>query len=485
MAKVIVEMTGDEAHLWKAQQRLIDQQRKLENGYGKVGQKARTAGDTAKGAFGSAAAQQLKTYALGMVSITAAVTGIRAAIQGVEEISNRAASKAQASRLGMSSLAQLAENPAEMTKLVALAKQTYARGATLDLGSAAKMIFMLQSAGALEQVDLFTQLGARGLVEDPMVMARAAATLQMSMGQKETSGIRALVSKAFGASKFSPATAESLLEAASRGGGSAKALGMRDEELLAATSILSAATGSAEAGATQIYAYLKSLQKQGGYEGLSLDQSLTKIEALHMTGPKQLKYFGRAEGLAGYRTLILNRDLYRQAVEEVDQAEAQDRVATKLALPGGVPEIAAAEVRQAGEAARELAEEPSGTLRNLSDGIKARRAADRAQRRGRFGQWFGGVSEGVERLSQGDTRYIRNEIYSRINQLPTEQVEPALKTMMPATDQPADMLKAYNQIMQRLDASATNLAAAADNLQRKTSGGRALAPIGADQGGTD
>jgi hypothetical protein len=108
----------------------------------------------------------------------------------------------------------------------------------------------LESAGAGQYQELFTQLRAAGIVEQPDIMARAAKTTITAMGEAETGTFRDLVSKAFGASKFSPALAEQLLEAASKSSVSAKGIGLSDEEILAATAVVSSAKGRAETGGT-------------------------------------------------------------------------------------------------------------------------------------------------------------------------------------------------------------------------------------------
>jgi len=63
MAQVVVEMSSDEAKLYRGMQRIIEQQNKLDRGNKKVQQSGKQAGKEQEQAFGPRAAGQLANYA--------------------------------------------------------------------------------------------------------------------------------------------------------------------------------------------------------------------------------------------------------------------------------------------------------------------------------------------------------------------------------------------------------------------------------------
>jgi hypothetical protein len=73
MAQVVVEMTSDEHRLFAAQQKLIEQEANMARGYEKVGRKAKRAGRQARDGFGGRALSSVKSYAAGVVSVSAAL----------------------------------------------------------------------------------------------------------------------------------------------------------------------------------------------------------------------------------------------------------------------------------------------------------------------------------------------------------------------------------------------------------------------------
>lgn len=80
MANVVVEMSGDEARLYRSMQKIVDQQAKLDAGHKKVaesgkkaGKEVEQAGLKAEKGFGHRAVASLHNYAAGFVSISSAV----------------------------------------------------------------------------------------------------------------------------------------------------------------------------------------------------------------------------------------------------------------------------------------------------------------------------------------------------------------------------------------------------------------------------
>ena len=334
---------------------------------GKVGQASKAAGQQHRKSFGGGARADLAGYAKGLGGVVAGIGLITGAFREAEEAKNQALASLRTSEQPLSSLAQLADTKEEMAALVEAAKQTFAEGATKDLGSAANLVFSLQSAGAMDQRKMFAELGSRGLVADPAMLAKASKTLFESMGEAETGNLRDIVSKGFGASAYSPSTVEELLEASARSGPTAAALKMSDEEVLAGTAILATATGEAARGATGLSALLKAFDKKGGFKGLGLAGGIEKVQAMKMTDPEQVAWFGRAEGLQAFRILSADMGKLGSIIAKISEAQAQDKTGIKLGLPSTVAQIKASQAVQASENVEVLTKEAMGILRGYSD----------------------------------------------------------------------------------------------------------------------
>ena len=208
----------------------VDQARQKMNAAGTA---TKSAGDAGKMAFGTQALTRVAQMAAGYFGLAKVIGTVTGAMREMEATRREAAELSKQSAMGIGSLGQVASSKKDYLRLRAKAESFYRHGGAASLDEAARTVFAVKSAGQMDQLDLFRELRASRLVQTPDVMARAATTLIASMGEKETGNIRAMISKAFGASQYSPATAESLLEAASRGGGLAAAIGISDEELLA------------------------------------------------------------------------------------------------------------------------------------------------------------------------------------------------------------------------------------------------------------
>lgn len=79
MGQLAVEMTANEVQAYKAMQRLIDQQAKMEQGLKRTGRASASAGKKNDAAFGAGALSSLKTYVAGFMG----VGGLMMAIQAV------------------------------------------------------------------------------------------------------------------------------------------------------------------------------------------------------------------------------------------------------------------------------------------------------------------------------------------------------------------------------------------------------------------
>ena len=441
-ASVVVEMTGREARLWQAQQRIIEQQLKIEQKYRQVGteatlagNKAQTAGQKSSQAFGAGAVSQLQSYASMFAGVAGAIGLVTKAFAEMAQAREQAAQASEASYLGLGSLAQLAKTPEEMREYLAASREAYSKGAGRNQFEAGELVFSLISAGAYEARDLFTELRASGTVADPATLITAAKTMRASMGEQETGDWRAIVSKGFGASAHSPARVEALLQAASRSGTSASAMGMSDEEVMAATALLATAKGTAETGGTYLAQMFRTLKQKGRFKGKTLEDTILEVKAEQMTPEEKAEFFelspvlareskrwfkenkgqglspqeqelawakemklegtteeerkqwfGRAQGQEAFDIVAANLGEYKKILADVEAAQREDRVKDHLRAAAADPSLRAQRIRNQSKASEELSREELGIMKNLCYTVMDQYAV--AVREGREKTWL-------------------------------------------------------------------------------------------------
>ncbi|MEX2171339.1 MAG: hypothetical protein WD851_18610 [Pirellulales bacterium] len=239
--------------------------------YEKAEKKADEFGEAGKENLTGQAITQIKDYAHNFGAITTVIGSVTGALQELAAERQRFAEDSKGAILGEGGLAQLANTEAEYKALLAESRALSGRlGISRDEG--ANITGQIQAAGVLEKKDreFFGDVRAAGLVGDVGGLAKSAETLRASMGVGEVGSYREIVSKALAASAGAPGDVASVLEASARGGTSAMALKIRDEELLALTARTATATGSPEMGGTQAAALLAQLDKFGMTDGLSV-----------------------------------------------------------------------------------------------------------------------------------------------------------------------------------------------------------------------
>lgn len=274
--------------------------------------------------FGADAVAMIGRYAAGIGGVTIAYRLMRGAAEAANQEIERGQEFARQGQQGIGALRALAGTQEQFDQLTQLARSFVSTGASQDLDAAARSVFALSSAGLLENADTFRRLGARGVVGDTEVLSRAVATQIAAFGRQETGDADAIITKALLASEISPATLESLLQSAARGGGAGRALGLTDEEVLTATSVISKVTGSAELAGTQVRSLLASVDESGQFQGKTLDQIVQDIESRNLGAEDLAKFLGRSEAVDAFRALALNRQLYLGTLGNV-QGRQDDR----------------------------------------------------------------------------------------------------------------------------------------------------------------
>ncbi|TWT35315.1 Phage-related minor tail protein [Posidoniimonas corsicana] len=317
--------------------------------------------------------------------LLAAVSFMSTIRQGYQEIESSIRKSGEGvleSRASIGQLRQLADSQAEFDQLKGAANRLYLSGATETKGEAAGAVFSLSSAGLLneEAEALFLQLGARGVVPDLGTFARAIRTQLAAFGRDETGDAVQIASKAFAASAYSPASVEELLEAASLPGGTARALGISDEETLAATALLATSTGSASVGATALRSFLSSTAQVEEFEGKSITERVRLLKSKNLSVADLLKSpsqggLGRKEAVRAYTDLENQLPLLQQVLGSVNRANF-DRSAIDRKTRFVDPLGEAARLKRSADAQASLETESLAARRLITDGVYQRGVAE-------------------------------------------------------------------------------------------------------------
>ena len=462
---VVIEMSADEANLFRKLSKLEKKNADLRN-------QLRGVGDTSKKAF---SVGKIKAFAGSFVTVSSAIAAASAALTDFRRLQDEAGRRGLESEGGLAQLAQLADTKKEMKSLVSISKDLFVSGGGSNLADAAGVTFALESAGILDQRDIFKQLGSRKIVSDPAALAKSATTLFTSIGEAETGSVRDIVSKAFAASKASPATVEALLEGAARSGVAASQLGVSDEEILAATALAATASGSAEQGGTQVNSLLRSLIKQGGFKGKSIRESVLDIQGKGLDDAELIKFFGRQEAATAFGVIASNLDQFDDNVASITRAQDQDLVGQKISLTEQIPEIEAARQSRIAQAHRELSEEGLGSFANLAQAVvDDSQAAKRRAGGFEFVNFLSRSTQQTSRFFQGDEDFLRSIF---LGGGATDQ-SGSFKTVV-GEDRFNELLAVFNRLIAETEEVKNNTAETA----RKTTGNPALAPANTDEGG--
>ena len=448
MAQVVVELSGDDAKLFRSYQRIIEQSRKLDEG-------TKRNKRSSEEAFGSQAISAMNRYAMSVLSVGSALGTVAKLIADVQRRSAELAASQQASYGGVGELAQLATSPQEMRRLMDSTRQLYMQGAAPDMGAAAALQFTITSAGMDRYAREIGELQASGTMRDVGAMVNAAAAMEAAMGADATGGFGTAVSRAFGASMGAPARAEQLMSAAALSGPQAKSLGFGAPELMAAVATLAKPAGSAERAGTFMEAFAKSIEKEGLESGMlkpgrSIEEYVGDIAALEARGTNLRTVLGgRQESITGYRLLRegMEQGTYGTNLTNILEAERTDAFREKVGYHREVPAMAAARARQQAIARGMVGGDEAGVYRNLAEAISEDMAA-RARER------YGGFGEAGQKFGAWIDRSLGSEQF--VNRWAQE-----------ATPETQELVRETLEAMRALREAATNLESATEtNRQR-------------------
>ena len=414
MSTVRVELTGDEQRLLRAMDRVVQKEKEMGAAADRTGrrteQASRKAGKARKNAFGARAQAELKSFVTGFASISAAIAGVTKLLGEADAARRRFAEGVRQGAYPRAKLLQLAGSEREAERLMRAADVTFGEGRVRSREEAARLTFQLASAGALGERRFFSRLS---LIEDAATLAGSAGKIRSAMGARETGTLQALTSKGFAAAGPVPdVTPADILRASAGGAAVGKKLGLSDEELIAAVSVMSQKAPSAEEAGTLVRRMLVSFLKKG-VTGRSLGEMIGKVKGMGLSDQELMKWFGRERGWRGYEFLRAAGPDLAARVAAVRGGAETDAAGRRIRLAERDPRIHSVVVGQMARAAEELEEKEIGITRNLA---RASRAVERGRMRrrgvpepvvqltdviGRGVEWVtGGSFEGMEAFEQ-------------------------------------------------------------------------------------
>lgn len=255
MAQQVVEMTSDEAKLFRGMQKIIDQQNKMQRGFTKTGRNAKKAGGeatrAAKATPGQQAIGMLGRYAAGWLSVSAVIGTVNRALQEHRQLREQAVADKQALFGSEQKLGQVFEG-AELRRAAALRDRIIREDATPNFGAqqATDFLFAAQSFGiSLEDAK---RIAGRSEAVDPLA-AITAAGKQKKLFQGQLTPLES-ANLTLAAAETSDLSFEQFTPAVATVAGTATAAGTDPVETLATLSSLAASFKSGEQAATRLAA---------------------------------------------------------------------------------------------------------------------------------------------------------------------------------------------------------------------------------------
>lgn len=425
-------------------------------------------------------------------AVGATVINVLNQVRQASEEAGQALKSAAPSR---GTLAQLAlDDPEKYKELTAQAESLRARGVVRSLEEANQFVFAMQSAGAGDEIETFARAKRVGLMQDPSSMIASAAGIRESFGQAGGS-FQDLINRSLVASASSPAKAEELLRGAGKAGVAARQQGITVDELLAATSIMATAKGSADEGGSRLNALLMALAvtepkldargrvaKDSPIQQTLRGRSLADIgsdEAIRAMSPVQLqKLLGSREAVEGLGIVIEQVSKLKELTPRVAQGVQENKLERGIAIVEGDRRAMAGVNLQAQQGAQEVERLNRGQASLEVDAmlIQAQRQVEQAPQASLLRRLFNATPIGARSNAlQGDlssaisglslpTALIGNAAKSEAGLMATR----GLRTGLEAVGGDAIFLDVMRRIGLGGDkqaASADKLADAADKLQ--------------------
>jgi len=364
--------TPQERHLQKMEQlnRLVRKgaidQDTYRRAVGQSQQQLQQAGQAGEKAFGPAALGKLANYAMGFVSVGGAIALATRALRAHEEKLEAVAQKQRDAFQTGGALYQLDE--AAAPQRMAQAAELYMAGATQSQAEAERVMFQLESAGAVQERKFVGRLAIVGGEQGVAGLIAEAAKLEDAFrGGDDVGTYKERLSKAVAAAgPVKKAGMAELMAATTKAAGAAGTMGLRDEELFAAVSLVARVYGPDE-GATAISRMLENLAtKRPELKGKPLQEMMQILRAEKMTEKEKVTLM-QARGMRAYR--ILDPEAVQGSVEMVEAGQRGEIIDRKIDEARKNARLRAILERRKAKAKLEVAYGDEASMQELSDSL--------------------------------------------------------------------------------------------------------------------
>jgi hypothetical protein len=360
MPQLAVEMTGDEAKLFKAMQKLVAKQGDMEKAFKRIKEAGRDAGKETEKSFTGKSLSSIKGYIVQFGSLATAIGVASAALRSFKENQDRAFQSATALTEANRSLVQISKDQAQLEARMKRADTAAARFG-VDPAIARQVLFSSLSENWSDNYE--NVMATRGAM-DPLAAASTAGQVPGLFNGK-INAMQALngVLQAGAASRAR--TEEIAMALPTAAEGTAKA-GMSPEETMGALSVLASRFGSPNQAATSISTFADKASRAPFLQGQGLVQASDTLAG--MSEEDRRKFLGDSKELdTAYKFLQMDRATIQRRTMEV-RAE--------MALAGTDDSLLASKQRMTA----------GGTMGSLNRLQQAKVAEDIANRENRIGR---------------------------------------------------------------------------------------------------
>jgi len=347
---VAVELTGDEASLWRAQQRVIEQAAKLEKGYTRVAKSAGRASKAQTASFGAAGVTKLARYLAGVVSITAALGVVRKGLTDIRDVKLQAAGTVGTEEEGLKRLLQISGgSTAKFESFKTTARQLQVeRG--IEPAEALKLVFEGISLG-LSNAEVRDAGKFKGFAKDISPLLQAGAGIRAAFGEEALGGkLDSVVNALLAGAEASKVDVTQLSSSVLGPAQSVKKLGGTAGETVAAVATAAVALKSVEEAETAIGRLADVLVKDRRFKGKGLVESVEILAGL--TERQREQVIGdNVRARRGAGVLIENLERLKLTLASVDEAvagtgTADSRINQALRLSGQDRTLSALTIKQ-------------------------------------------------------------------------------------------------------------------------------------------
>jgi hypothetical protein len=381
------------------------EQKRLQDEYQKeLGETAGKLGEVGESSASAFDVGRVAKWAASLAGPSALLAKTLSVMREMRQEQEALANKAAGESYDAGSLMQLAgADPAKAKELLGMADETFGEGFVRDRSEAYKLAYEIGSAGLEKDRKFLSRLST---IDDSAGMARSYGRMRAAFSGGDNIGsVEQLISKGIAAA--GPATGVSpsqAIEAAVSASVPAQAFALKDEEVLAAVSMVSQKMSASEAG-TAVGELLTQLQK-GGYadrlKGKGLPAVIDQITSMNLDAEGLVRELGSKPAAQAYETLR-NKSAFNARLQMV--SGAQDTGLAEKSIDNALDQerIGAAVARRSGEATNVLSQDKYANARSLAEGEADRRSGG-MRNAGAWGinNWLAGATDSTWRFFAGD-----------------------------------------------------------------------------------